>query len=89
MTSLSQLSGLYRLQRLAVTDPCVFSGILFMPLTAVTQLTYLALPQYSESGASMQQLLLELCGESSPLVDRWPSRLCSVITSKVSDLHWV
>jgi len=84
MASLAQLSVLYRLQRLAVTDPCRFSGRLFKPVTALNQLTYLALPHYSES-ASMQQLLLQLCDKPSPFVDRWPSRFCSVITSMVSD----
>jgi len=84
MASLAQLSALRRLQRLAVTDPCVFSSRLFTPLTALTQLTYLALPDYAEHGLSMEELLLQLRGKSSSFVDRWPSVFCSTITSMVS-----
>jgi len=44
MTSLAQLSGLRKLRRLGVTDASTgCSDGLFMPLTALTQLTYLAL----------------------------------------------
>jgi len=84
MASLAQLTGLRRLQRLAVTDPCRFSGRLFNPLTALTQLTYLALPYYLENFSSMELLLSELHGKPSPQGDRWPILLCSVITSTVS-----
>jgi len=61
IASLAQLSGLQRLQRLAVTHPrgkC--RAIFFMPLTALTQLTYLAVPHYSELRHSMQQRYLQL-----------------------------
>jgi len=83
IASLAQLTGLCRLQRLAVTDACVFSSKLFIPLTALTQLTYLALPYYLGDGSTTEQLLLEHCGSPSPVV-RWPSGLCPVITSTVS-----
>jgi len=85
MASLAQLSALQRLQRLAVTGPYPFSDRLFKPLTAFTQLTYLALPYYSESGSNMQQLLLQLCGKPSHVIDRWPDASRSVITSAVSE----
>jgi len=84
MASLAQLSGLHQLQRLAVTDPRQFNGGLFMPLTALTQLTYLALPYYSENGHSMEQFLLQLCGRPSLVVDGWPTAFCPAITSTVS-----
>jgi len=89
MASLAQLSGLHQLQRLAVTDPCRFSGRLFMPLTALTQLTCLALPDFSENGSSMDQVLLQLHGRPLRHVHGWPRPSHSVITSTVSEWHGV
>jgi len=83
MASLAQLSGLCRLQRLAVTGPSRFSGSLFMPLAALTQLTYLALPNNSENISRTKQLLLPLRGRPLP-IDHWPPAPCSVVTSTVS-----
>jgi len=87
MASLAQLSALRRLERLAVTDDCVVSCRLFMPLTALTQLTYLGLPQYSKNGPNMEQLLLEFRGTPSPMrFGQWPGWYhdVSVITNTVS-----
>jgi len=86
MATLAQLTGLPGLQRLAVTGPW-FDSSLFIPVTALTQLTYLALPCFSESGSSIEQILLELHGTPSP-VDRWPV-VSFVITSTVSGHSWV
>jgi len=82
--SLKKLTGLQRLQRLAIT-PYPASEHLLLTMTAFTQLTYLALPHYSDFGSSMQQALLQLCGNPAPCVDRWPVVVCSVITSTVSE----
>jgi len=88
MASLSHLTGLRKLQRLAVTDACGVSSRLFLPLTALTQLTYLALPQRSEFGASMQ-LLRKLYVNKRFDVDSWPTAFCIVITNTVSGLFGV
>jgi len=87
MASLSHLTALHRLQRLAVTDNCKCNGSFFLPLTALTQLTYLALPHHPTLHSSMQQRLLQLWGKTVPDVDRrrWPTEACSVITSTVSE----
>jgi len=91
MASLAQLSGLHRLQRLAVTNPNNCRGIVFRPLKALTQLTYLALPDCSRWRPSMQQRYLQLRGRPPSHIDRfrWPSASCSVITSTVSEWHGV
>jgi len=88
MTSLAQLTGLRGLQRLAVTCDRFNSG-LFNPLTALTQLTYLALPCWSENGSSMQMLLCRLGGNPLSSVDQWPNALSAGINSKVSSHPWV
>jgi len=87
VTSLAALTGLHRLQRLAITDPCASTEHLLVTLTSFTQLTYLVLPHHSFFGSSIQPALRQLCG--NPLhhsVDRWPVLHFSVITSTVSDL---
>jgi len=83
--SLAELTGLQELKRLAVTDLYTYSNYTLVTLTAFTQLTYLALPHYSYFGSVMQQALLQLCGNTLHYTDRWPSVLCSVITSTVSE----
>jgi len=83
MASLAQLSALQGLHQLAVTCPWRFSGRLFNTLTALTQLTYLALPEYSENGPSIEQLL-QRCDKPSWVFDQWPTASCSTITTTVS-----
>jgi len=91
MASLAQLSGLHRLRRLAVTDGSRCRGSFFMPMTALTQLTYLALPDRSNLDSSMRKRLLQLYGKPPRYVDwhRWPDASGYVITSTVSELHGV
>jgi len=85
LASLAQLTGLQRLQRVAITDPFNFSDAVFKPMTALTQLTYLALPYHSEAGFIMQEiLLLQLRAKPSNAVDGWPDASFSLITSTVS-----
>jgi len=85
VTSLAALTGLHRLQRLAITDTCAPSKNLLVALTSFTQLTYLALPHHSYFGSSMQQAFLQHCGNPSHFTERWPVMFCSVVASTVSE----
>lgn len=87
VASLAQLSQLQGLQRLAITDPCSLpddEDDALLPLTALTQLTYMALTD--KEGAfspAMQQQLCHLCKE--PFEECGP---CCIIRNTVSALIW-
>jgi len=85
VASLAQLSGLQGLQRLAITDPCNLpDDDALLPLTALTQLTFLALTdQQGAFSAAMQQQLRHLRKKS---LGGYES--CRVFSNTVSALIW-
>jgi len=87
VTSLAQLSVLQRLRRLAFSNSRQPGNTFFAPLTALTQLTYLALPRPSRVGATMQHLLLRLQAKPPSSYGPWPTDLCYAITNTVSSKH--
>jgi len=85
VASLAQLSGLQRLQRLAITNPCSLPGNnAVLPLTALTQLTYLALTDRADAfSAAMQRRLCHLHKETYKTHGS-----CHIIRNTVSALIW-
>jgi len=84
--SLAELAGLQGLHRLVIAQPCSLpDDDDVLPLTALTQLTYLALTNSADAfSAAMQQQLFRLRREDSRDYGS-----CYIISNTVSALRWL
>jgi len=89
VASLAQLSALQRLQRLAISSCHQQGNEFFAPLTALTQLTYLALPRPPEPLKNIQLLFLRLHAKPPSKHAPWPTDLCYAITNTVGSWQWL